>query len=52
MTSDLDSVLAVVLDDPVESGDRAKGVLQRIVKVEPRSSPPAEDGRFRPPLQK
>jgi hypothetical protein len=52
MTLDSDSVLAVVLDDPVESGDRVKGVLQRAAKTEPRSSPPTEDRRFRPPLQK
>jgi hypothetical protein len=52
MMSDSDLVLAVVLDDPVESEDRVKGVLQRTAKEEPRSSPPAEDGRFCPPLQK
>jgi hypothetical protein len=52
MTSDSDLVSVAVLDDPVESGDQAKGVLQRAAKTEPRSSPPTEDGRFRPPLQK
>jgi hypothetical protein len=43
MISDLDSVLEVGLDDPVEFGDRGKGVLQRAAKVEPRSTPPSED---------
>jgi hypothetical protein len=49
---DLELVLAVELDNPVESEDRAKGVLQRAANVEPRSTPPTEDGQFRPPLQK
>jgi hypothetical protein len=44
MISDSDSVLAVKLDDPVEFEDRGKGVLQRAAKVEPRSTPPSEDG--------
>jgi hypothetical protein len=44
MMSDLDSVLAVKLDDPVESEDQGKGVLQRAANVEPHSTPPSEDG--------
>jgi hypothetical protein len=52
MMSDSDSVLAVELDDSVESEDRAKGVLQCAANVEPCSIPPTENGQFRPPLQK
>jgi hypothetical protein len=52
MILDSDSELAVELVEPVESEAPGKGVLQRTAKVEPRSSPPTEDGRFRPPLQK
>jgi hypothetical protein len=52
MISDSDLVLAVELDDPVEFKVPRKGVLQHAAKVEPCSSPPAEDSQFRPPLQK
>jgi hypothetical protein len=52
MISDLDSVLAVELDNPVEFEAPGKGVLQRAAKAEPHSSPPVEDSRFHPPLQK
>jgi hypothetical protein len=52
MMSDSDSVLAVELDDPVEFKAPGKGVLQCTAKVEPRSSPPVEDGQFHPLLQK
>jgi hypothetical protein len=52
MITDLDSVLVMEPEDPVESGDLGKGVLQRAVNVEPCSTPPTEDRQYCPPLQK
>jgi hypothetical protein len=50
MISDSDLVLVMEPEDPVESGDLGKGVLQYAAKVEPRSTPPTEDEQCHPPL--
>jgi hypothetical protein len=44
MILDSDLELAVELDNPVEFRDPGKGVLQRIAKVDPHSTPPTKDG--------